>query len=557
MKNTDDTPEIIVRRMTPDDVPAVVELQRRVYTERLAWTADELAKHLAVFPEGQLIAVDEAGRLVGSASSLIIDWDDYAESAKWSAITGRGTFDTHNPLGKTLYGADMCVDPLARRHGVGSLFYEARKGMVRERELKRLLTGGRIPGYAQAGPGMTPAEYVAEVVAGKRKDPTLSFQLANGLVVLDVVPDYLEDSESRGFATLLEWLNPEYVATVGLQASMQQEPSGEGGTAPVRDGARPRRVRIAAMQYLLRPIGRFEEFATQVEFFVRSAREYGSQFVLFPEYFTMQLLSYLREPAPGRAVRRLAETVSDYEALFQRLATEYRQYIIAGTHPIIQQGQLFNAAHLFTPNGLVFRQKKVHLTATEKVAYQMSRGHGFYVYHTDFGKIAILVCYDVEFPEAARVLAEAGAQIIFVPSCTDERQGFCRVRYCAQARASENQVYVAMAGTVGNLPEVPHMATHYGQAAILTPSDYFFARDGIAAEGNVNQEQMVISDVDLELLEEQRVNGTVLPLNDLIRDAYDRVIHCTDRIASGDRPAEEISGPNNPKSIPAHLGRAK
>jgi predicted amidohydrolase len=167
----------------------------------------------------------------------------------------------------------------------------------------------------------------------------------------------------------------------------------------------------------------------------------------------------------------------------------------------------------------------------------MSRGHGFYVYHTDYGKIGILVCYDVEFPEAARVLAEGGVQILFVPSCTDERQGFCRVRYCAQARASENQIYVAMTSTVGNLPEVPCMATHYGQAAILTPSDYFFARDGIAAEGSVNQEQMVISDVDLALLDEQRVNGTVLPLDDLIKDAYDRVIHCTDR-REGEKPAE-------------------
>src|SRR3990172_9522713 len=117
MKDIADTSRIVVRLMTPDDVLAVVQLQRRVYADRLAWTAGELAKHLAVFPEGQLVAVDEGGRLVGSASSLIIDWDDYAESAKWSAITGRGTFDTHNLLGKTLYGADMCVDPLARRHG--------------------------------------------------------------------------------------------------------------------------------------------------------------------------------------------------------------------------------------------------------------------------------------------------------------------------------------------------------------------------------------------------------------------------------------------------------
>jgi predicted amidohydrolase len=388
-------------------------------------------------------------------------------------------------------------------------------------------------------------------VTGKRKDPTLSFQLANGLVVLDVVPAYLKDPASRGFATLLEWLNPEYVSAISLHVGEEEGALRAGAEEVLRGQERPARVRIAAIQYLLRPITCFEDFATQVEFFVRSAQEYGAQFVVFPEYFTMQLLSYLREPAPARAVRRLAQLAPDYENLFTRLATQSGLYIIGGTHPVIQQGQLFNAAHLFTPNGLVFRQKKVHLTATEKGAYQMSRGHGFYVYHTDYAKIAILVCYDVEFPEAARILAEAGAEILFVPSCTDERQGFCRVRYCSQARAIENQIYVAMAGTVGNLPEVPYMATHYGQAAILTPSDYFFARDGIAAEGIINQEQMVISDVNLDLLDEQRISGTVIPLNDLIKDAYDRVIHFSDRrspVAAVAPPAPTLVGEVAPAS---------
>ncbi len=531
-----DKPSISIRQMTLEDVPALVEMQNRIFPGMPTWTPAELIHHMEVFPEGQLVAVDESGKLLGSASSLIIDWDDYSESAKWSVITGDGTFDTHNPLGKTLYGADMGVDPLAHRRGIGSLLYDARKKMVRARGLKRLLTGGRIPGYARVSARMTPADYVAEVVKGALKDPTLSFQLANGMIVLDVVPEYLEDKESRGFATLLEWLNPEYVTNLGLQAG--GEYAALEGEEALQTLPRPARVRIAAMQYLLRPISRFEDFATQVEFFVRSAKEYGAQFAVFPEYFSMQILSYLREPSPARAVRRLALLAPDYENLFTKLATENKLYIIAGTHPVIQQGELFNAAHLFTPNGRVFRQKKVHLTQTEKGPYQMSRGHGFYLYHTEYGKIAILVCYDVEFPEAARVLAEAGAQIIFVPSCTDERQGFCRVRYCAQARAIENQVYVAMAGTVGNLPEVPHMATHYGQAAILTPSDYFFARDGIAAEGSVNQEQMVVSDVNLDLLEERRINGTVIPLNDLIKDAYDRVIHYADRPTTENVPGE-------------------
>jgi predicted amidohydrolase len=242
----------------------------------------------------------------------------------------------------------------------------------------------------------------------------------------------------------------------------------------------------------------------------------------------MQLLSYINEPAPALAVRRLARLAPDYETLFTRLAKETGIYIIGGTHPIIERGKVFNAAHLFTPNGQVFRQKKIHLTPTESGPYQFNRGHDLCVYHTDFGNIAILICYDVEFPEVARVMAEAGAEILFVPSCTDSREGFCRVRYCSQARAIENQVYVAVAGTVGNLPLVPYMAANYGQAAILTPSDYSFARDGIAAEGTINQEQMIVADVDLDLLDEQRVTGSVIPLQDLIKDAYDNVVHFSD-----------------------------
>ena len=528
-----------IREMTLDDIPAVIELQVRAFPGLPPWRPEQLANHLSVFPEGQLVACDADGCILGSASSLLIDWDDYAESANWSLITGDGSFTTHNPLGMTLYGADMGVDPVARQLGIGTSFYEARKELIRERGLKRLLTGGRIAGYSAVADELTPKEYVAEVVDGKRKDPALSFQLGNDLVVLDVVPGYMNDTESRGFATVLEWLNPEYTSSVSLQASLQHAALEQAAAESMRGTPRPRRVRIAAVQYLLRPIASFEDFAHQVEFFVRSAKDYKAHFLLFPEFFTMQLLSYIKEPAPAMAVRRLARMAPEYEQLFTRLAQETGIYIIGGTHPVFQRGKVFNAAHLFTPNGQVFRQKKVHLTPTESGPYQLSRGHGLYLYHTDFGNIAILICYDVEFPEVARVMAEAGAEILFVPSCTDGREGFCRVRYCAQARAIENQVYVAMTGTVGNLPLVPYMNTNYGQAAILTPSDYFFARDGIAAEGTINQEQIVFADVDLDLLDEQRANGSVIPLQDLIKDAYDNVVHYSDYKGQKQKETEE------------------
>ena len=145
-----------VRQMTRDDIPAGIDLQLRAFPGKPPWGAEQLGHHLEIFPEGQIVAVDQTDRVLGSASSLIIDWDDYAESANWSVITGHGNFDTHNPLGKTLYGADMGVGPEARHQGIGTLLYEARKDLIRERGLKRLLTGGRSAGYYEVAYQVTP-----------------------------------------------------------------------------------------------------------------------------------------------------------------------------------------------------------------------------------------------------------------------------------------------------------------------------------------------------------------------------------------------------------------
>ncbi len=138
---------------------------------------------------------------------------------------------------------------------------------------------------------------------------------------------------------------------------------------------------------------------------------------------------------------------------------------------------------------------------------------------TNFGRVAITICYDVEFPELARVAAREGATVLLVPSCTDDRQGFLRVRYCAQARAVENQMYVIHSSTVGSLPMVPAVSLNYGQASILTPSDFPFSRDGILAEGLPNQETMVIGELNLGTLIEARESGTVLPLRDSVASA--------------------------------------
>jgi predicted amidohydrolase len=168
---------------------------------------------------------------------------------------------------------------------------------------------------------------------------------------------------------------------------------------------------------------------------------------------------------------------------------------------------------VFGPEGRHGRQAKLHLTRFER-EWHVSPGAGLNLFDTSFGRMAVAICYDVEFPELVRAAARAGAHVLAVPSCTDDRQGFLRVRYCAHARAIENQMYVVHASTVGSLPMVPAVSLNYGQAAILTPSDFAFARDGILAEGIPNQETIVIAELNLETIVEGHEAGTVLPLRD-------------------------------------------
>ncbi len=279
------------------------------------------------------------------------------------------------------------------------------------------------------------------------------------------------------------------------------------------------KTRIAAVQYQLRHIDSWEEFAQQVDFVLNAAADYEPQFVLLPELFTTQLLSFMDNQDIRSAVRELSKYTQPYIELLKAHAQKNGYYLIGGTHPNIRDGKLLNTAFFFSPDGQVHLQDKIHGTRWEKEKWHSDQGDQLNIFLTPFGKIAILICYDIEFPELARRAAEEGVDIIFVPSCTDDRQGFLRVRYCCHARAIENQVYVAMTSTVGNLP-VAGLRLHYGQAAIITPSDFPFARDGIAAEGFINQEQIVVADVDLALLEENRIKGTTIPLLDKRKDFY-------------------------------------
>lgn len=281
------------------------------------------------------------------------------------------------------------------------------------------------------------------------------------------------------------------------------------------------KYRVASVQYKLADIDSFEQFAEQVTHYVRNASEYGTQFILFPEFMTTQLLSIGDDSGKPLPIERLPEFTAPYEQLFSRLASEYNVYIVGGTHVIeAGAGKRRNAAHLFHPSGKIDRQDKIHLTPTEVADWNMSPGDGLQVFDTQYGTIAMLTCYDIEFPEIVRMARAKGADVIFCPSCTDDRHGFYRVRYCCHARAVENQVYVVTTGTVGSLRKVDFMRANYGQAAVIAPNDIPFPPAGILSEGVINDDMLIVADLDLELLEEVRASGSVTTWRDRRTDLY-------------------------------------
>lgn len=189
----------------------IQELCRKVYPFSKPWNIAQLESHHSYFPDGQLIVIEkESGKIVGLAFSLIVSWSDYSKQDNWQDFTSGGFFHNHNPrIGKTLYGAEIMVNPDCRGQGIGKLLYEGRRAILEKYGLKRIRAGARLRGYSKFKDKLSPQEYTKQVMDKKIFDPTLSFQLGQGFKVIDVVSNYLfNDPESLGYAAVIEWLNP-------------------------------------------------------------------------------------------------------------------------------------------------------------------------------------------------------------------------------------------------------------------------------------------------------------------------------------------------------------
>jgi len=494
-----------LRTLRADDFTDVKGAMDRIYTGALGggWTREQFLAQLARFPDGQ-ICIEDNGRVVAAAMTLIVDYEQFGDQHTYDEITGHGYFTTHDPDGDVLYGAEVFVDPDYRDMRLGRRLYDARKELCRKLNVRSIIAGARIPGYQDYADRMGPERYLELVRRREIRDPILSFQLANDFHVRRIIRGYLpEDEESRGFAVIVQWNNIFYTES-----------------RPTLIGGRKSIIRLGTVQWQMRPMRTVDELMQQVEFFIDALAGYQSDFALFPEFFNAPLMGQFDQSNPAQAMRELAQFTDEICDRMQQLAVSYNINVISGSLPVYQNRELYNVSVLFRRDGSRDEQYKLHVTPDERAYWGVRGGNELKVLDTDIGKIGILVCYDCEFPELSRILAEKGMRVLFVPLWTDTKNGYLRVRACAQARAVENECYVAIAGNVGNLPRVENADIQYSQSVVFSPCDFAFPHDGIVAESTPNTEMTLIADLDLNKLRKLRNEGSVRNFRDRRLDLY-------------------------------------
>ncbi len=500
--------KVEVRNLQIEDYAQLAQSFRRVYADKDEfWTHEQIETLLRIFPEGQIVTVAD-GKIVACALAIIVDYDLVKGDHTYAKVTGNETFSTHDPQGDILYGIEVFVHPEYRGLRLARRMYEYRKELCETLNLRAIMFGGRIPNYYKYADQMNVKEYIAKVRSRDIYDPVLTFQLSNDFHVRRVMKNYLpNDEESLHYATLLQWDNIYY-----------QAPNDE-----VLD--KKTTVRLGLVQWQMRPYRSLDDVFEQVEFFVDAVSGYQSDFVLFPEYFNAPLMAKYNNLGEAQSIRGLAEYTEEVRDRFINLAISYNINIITGSMPYMKEdGRLYNVGFLVRRDGSYEMYEKIHVTPDEIKSWGLTGGNMVQTFETDCCRIGILICYDVEFPELSRIMADQGMQILFVPFLTDTQNGYTRVRACAQARAIENECFVCIAGSVGNLPRVHNMDIQYAQSAVFTPCDFAFPNDGCRAEATPNTEMILVSDVDLDLLNELHTYGSVRTLRDRRRDLYEVVL---------------------------------
>jgi predicted amidohydrolase len=467
------------------------------------WKESHIQALINKFPEGQVV-IKINNELAGCALSIVVNYDDFDEHHTYREITGNYTFETHNFDGDMLYGIDVFIKSEYRGLRLGRRLYDYRKELAEKLNLRGISFGGRIPNYHEYADALSPKEYIEKVKRKEIHDPVLNFQMSNDFYPTKVLQGYLEgDAASNEYAVLLKWDNIYY-----------EKKSKKTNT-------KKKIVRLGLIQWQMRLYKDFDELMQQAEYFIDAVSAYRSDFALFPEFFNAPLMADNNHLPESEAIRELAKFTPQIVQKFSELAISYNINVITGSMPEIRNELLYNVGYICKRDGTTERYEKLHVTPDEAKVWGMQGGSEIKTFDTDCGKIGVLICYDSEFPELSRLLADEGMDILFIPFLTDTQNGYSRVRHCAQARAIENECYVAIAGSVGNLPKVHNMDIQFAQSMVFTPCDFSFPANGIKAEATTNTEMILIADVDIDLLRELNRFGSVRNLKDRRTDLFE------------------------------------
>ena len=466
------------RSIGGEDVDRVAELTS-VYGERTRALPLKVTSQIARFPAGQIAIVDD-DVVIASVHSLRTTDGHLLARPTWEGATDAGLVRVHDPRGDVLLVVTLAIAK------------EGLPAIVSRALVRALVRRARTMGLRRV---VIPA--IDDPSFGPVRDALLASGFSETAYAAGFFPaEGRERRDAMLFAIELDAHVPE-----------DEEP---------REG----RVRVAAVQHRMQPVSSFEEAATRWAFAIATAADMGCGFVVFPELLTTELFPLVPSAHVYEAARRLHVFTDAYVDFFREHATAHGIHVIAGSHLTLEDGLLYNDAYFFHPDGRLAKQRKIHVTPWESESWGVSPGTSIEVMETPYGRVAVVICYDVEFPEVVRIARAKGAELIFVPYNTDLPSGHVRVRACAQARAIENHVYVVTAGVCGALAHAAGTDVHHAESAIFTPSDLGFARDGIAAIAPVNQETLLVAELDLAQLRRTERVGSVRTWHDRRPDLY-------------------------------------
>ncbi|WP_137699397.1 carbon-nitrogen hydrolase family protein [Marimonas lutisalis] len=274
-------------------------------------------------------------------------------------------------------------------------------------------------------------------------------------------------------------------------------------------------MKIATAAYPLSWLSGWSDYEAKITQWVAEAVGQGADLLVFPEYGAMELASLSGAEAAGSvqgSIAAVGEWLEQANALFSRLSSERGVHILSPSAPLRDGDRTVNRAGLFTPSSAVGWQDKQIMTRFERDDWGIEGGGPLQLFDTALGRIGVLICYDSEFPLLAKALADAGAELILVPSCTEALEGYWRVRIGSMARALELQCVTVMSSLIGTEPRLYAVEENTGTGGIFGPPDKGFPPTGVIACGTLDQPGWTIAEINLDAIRAVRADGHVLNL---------------------------------------------